>query len=348
MIKILEIFSNVWPYVVAVIMFLLLILIHELGHFVAAKATGVRVNEFSIGFGPKIFKKTHKETTYLLKLIPFGGYCAMEGEDEDSTDSRAFCNKAAWQRGIVVVMGAVFNLLLGFVLVGVMMLPQKNYASLKIAQFDEGSVSSASLAVGDEIVSVDGRKIYTTYDLSYAFTGVRDGKLDITVLRDGEKTALRDVQFKTESQDGIDYVSLDFKVEPIKRTLWSFLSQTFLTTVSQARVVWFSLIDLISGKFGISAMSGPVGVTAVIGSAAKQSLMNLIPIMSLITINLGVFNLLPLPALDGGRLLFIIIEMIIRKPIPKKFEGVVHTVGFLLLILLMIAITAKDIWALVV
>ena len=174
------------------------------------------------------------------------------------------------------------------------------------------------------------------------------GKYDFVVERNGEKLLLSDVKFETATEDDIDYVVLDFKVKPIKKTVGSFLSQTFLTTLSQARVVWFSLIDLIGGKFGISAMSGPVGVTAVIGSAAKQSIMDLLPIMSLITINLGIFNLLPLPALDGGRLLFIFIEMIFRKPVPKKFEGIVHTVGFLLLLLLMVAITAKDIWSLVV
>ena len=349
MIKILDFLSNVWPYAVAVLMFLLLIFIHEFGHFIAAKSVGVRVNEFSIGFGPKLFSKKWGETTYMLKLIPFGGYCAMEGEDEESGDERAFCNKAAWRRAIVVVAGAIFNLILGLILVGITLLPQESYAGTEIAWFSEEAVSSQhGLMLGDKIVEVDGRKIYTTYDLSYAFTAVEDGALDITVERNGEKLMLPDVKFETETEDGIDYVVLDFKVAPIKKTVGSFLSQTFLTTVSQARVVWFSLIDLISGKFGISAMSGPVGVTAVIGSAAKQSIMSLLPIMALITINLGIFNLLPLPALDGGRLLFIIIEMIFRKPVPKKFEGIVHTVGFLLLLLLMVAVTAKDIWSLVV
>ncbi len=349
MIKILSFFSTVWPYIVAVLMFLLLILIHELGHFVAAKSVGVRVNEFAIGFGPRLFSKKIGETTYMLKLIPFGGYCAMEGEDEDSADENAFCNKSAWKRAIVIVAGAFFNLLFGLIIVALTLLPKDSFTTPVVAKFADNAVSAQhGLQVGDRIIEVDGRRIFSTYDLSYTFTGVSDGTLDMIVERDGEKVVLNNVKFDTEREEEIDYIAVDFWVLGEEKTLGSFIKQTFITTVSYGRVVWFSLVDLITGKFGISAVSGPVGVTAVIGTAAKQSLANLLPILALITINLGIFNLLPLPALDGGRLLFIIIEMIFRKPIPQKYEGWVHTAGFLLLILLMIAITAKDIWSLVV
>ncbi len=330
-------------------MFLLLILIHELGHFIAAKSVGVRVNEFAVGFGPRLFSKKIGETTYMLKLIPFGGYCALEGEDEDSSDKNAFCNKAAWKRAVVIVAGAVFNLLLGLIIVALTLIPKDKFTTPVVAKFADNAVSAQhGLCVGDRIVKVDGRRIFSTYDLSYTFTGVSDGTLDMVVERDGERKVLNNVKFDTESQEGMDYIAVDFWVLGEEKTFGSFIRQTLTTTVSYGRVVWFSLIDLITGKFGISAVSGPVGVTAAIGTAAKQSVMNLLPIMALITINLGIFNLLPLPALDGGRLLFIIIEMLFRKPIPKKYEGWVHTAGFLLLILLMIAITAKDIWLLVV
>ncbi len=330
-------------------MFLLLIFIHEFGHFIAAKAVGVRVNEFAIGFGPTLFSKVKGETKYMLKAIPFGGYCAMEGEDEESSDQNAFCNKAAWKRAIVIVAGAVFNLVLGLLIVAVVLLPQERFASTQIADFDENAVSEQSgLSVGDKIIEVDGRHIFTTYDLGYTFTGVADGTVDMVVLRDGEKITLENVKFKTQSADGMDFISVDFFVEGITKTFGSFISQTVRMTISYGRVVWFSLVDLITGKYGISAVSGPVGVTAAIGTAAKQSVMNILPIMALITINLGIFNLLPVPALDGGRLLFLIIEMIFRKPVPQKYEGYVHTAGFLILILFMLAITAKDIWSLVV
>ena len=349
MIKIFSFFSSVWPYLVAVLVFLVLILIHEIGHLIAAKAVGVKVNEFSVGFGPKILAKKFGETTYMLKAVPFGGYCAMEGEDEDSTDSRAFCNKRAWQRAIVIVAGAVFNLLLGFIIVAATLLPQERFATTTVAEFRENSVSSQyGLKAGDEIVRVDGRRVFTTQDLGYTFTGVKEGTVDMTVVRNGRKVELEDVKFASEEIDGIEYITVDFYVEGIDNTPLSFLSQSFKTTLSYGRVVWFSLIDLITGKYGISAVSGPVGVTSVISESVKQGLGNLWPIMALITVNLGIFNLLPLPALDGGRLLFVIIEMIFRKPVPAKYEGIVHTAGFLLLILLMLFITAKDIWALVV
>ncbi|MBR3593487.1 MAG: site-2 protease family protein [Clostridia bacterium] len=330
-------------------MFLALVLIHEFGHFIAAKAMGVRVNEFAIGFGPKLVKWRWGETEYKINLIPFGGYCAMEGEDEESADSRAFCNKKAWRRAIIIVAGAFFNLLLGFLIIGGTLLPQERFLTTKVGEFYPEAVSEQNgLAIGDEIVAVDGRKVFSTVDLSYMFTGVDDGALDITVIRDGKKVTLENVKFVTEEIDGIDYVTIDFKVYGQKKTVGSFISQTFKTGLSYGRVVWFSLIDLLTGKYGISAVSGPVGVTAAIGSAAKQSLANLWPIMALITINLGIFNLLPIPALDGGRLLFIILEMIFRKKIPEKYESWIHAAGFALLILVMVLITAKDIIALVV
>lgn len=337
-----------WPYLVAVLLFILLITIHEFGHFLAAKLMGVRVNEFAIGFGPKLFAKQWGETKYALNLIPLGGYCAMEGEDETSEDSRAFCNKAAWRRFIIVVMGALFNLLLGLIIVAIILAPSKAFTSTVIAEFDENALSQQTgLEINDRIAEVNGRKIFTTYDLSYAFTNVKDGKIDITVERDGKKVLLRDVKFNSAEEQGITYLTVDFKVYGIKKTVGSYIKQTVKTAVSYCAVVWRSLIDLLSGKYGISAVSGPVGVTVAISNAAKQSLQNLLPIMALITINLGLFNLLPIPALDGGRLLFILIEMIFRKPVPQKYEAAVHAVGFVILMGLMVLIAAKDILSLI-
>ena len=331
------------------LVFISLIIIHEFGHFIAAKLLGVRVNEFAVGFGPKLFSKKIGETTYKANLIPLGGYCAMEGEDSASGDPRAFCNKAAWRRFIIVIMGATFNLILGFVLVAAVLAPEKRFATTVVSSFAENSVSGRSgLKENDEILSVDGRKIFTTYDLSYAFTNVEDGKVDMTVLRGGKEVELKDVKFDTAEAEGISYIKVDFFVYGREKTFFSFISETFNTGISYCAVIWRSLIDLVSGKYGISAMSGPVGVTAAIGSVAKQSLKNLLPIAALITINLGIFNLLPIPALDGGRLLFILIEMVTRKKVPEKYETLVHTAGFILLIAFMLLITAKDIWSLIV
>lgn len=343
-----EIWGAFWPYLTAVLLFLILIVIHEFGHFIAAKLLGVKVNEFAVGFGPRLFGFQGKETKYSFNLVPLGGYCAMEGEDEESGDSRAFCNKSAWRRFLIVVMGAVFNLVFGLILVAIILAPQKVFVSTTIAEFSENAVTQQSgLQVDDKIIEIEGRKIFGIYDMNYAFTNVEDGALDMVVLRDGKKVELKDVKFETEEEQGITYLKWDFKVYGIKKTVWNYVKQTFSTTVSYCMIIWRSLLDMLGGKYGISAISGPVGVTVAIADAAKQSLLNLLPMMALITVNLGIFNLLPVPALDGGRLVFILFEMIFRKKVPEKYEAVVHTVGFMALIAFMVLVAAKDIWGLI-
>lgn len=332
----------------AILLFLVLIIIHEFGHFIAAKLLGVRVNEFAVGFGPKLFSKKFGETNYAFNLIPLGGYCAMEGEDEGSTDEKAFCNKSAWRRFLIVVMGAVFNLILGFIIVMLILAPTKTFTTTTIAEFVPNAVSQQSgLQVNDKILKVDGRTIFSTYDLSYAFTNVDDGKIDITVLRDGKKQLLKDVKFDSEEYEGMEFLTVDFKVYGEKRTFGTFLKNSVKTAASYTVVIWRSLVDLLSGKYGISQVSGPVGVTVVIANAAKQSLQNLLPLMAFISINLGLFNLFPIPALDGGRLMFILYEMIFRKPVPQKYESIVHTIGFVVLIGFMILILVKDVLGLI-
>ena len=345
---VISIWNTVWPYLVAVLMFLVLIIIHEFGHFVIAKLFKVRVNEFAVGFGPKLFKVQGKETLYRFNLIPFGGYCAMEGEDEESSDPRAFCNAKAWKRFLIVAAGAVFNLILGLAIVAVQITGDPYVVTTKVARFEDNAVSAVSgLQVGDEIVEIDGRGVYTYYDIAYAFTAVEDGELQMKVIRDGEKINLENVSFATENEDGINYITLDFKFLAEEKTFLNVIESTFKTTFSYCRTVWFSLVDLIGGKYGISAVSGPVGLTATIGEATRLGIRNILPIMALITVNLGIFNLLPIPALDGGRLLFIFLEMVLRRPVAKKYEGIIHAVGLVLLLLLMALVTFKDIWSLI-
>ena len=342
-----------WPYLVAVLVFLVLIVIHEFGHFITAKLFKVKVNEFAVGFGPKLFKVQGKETLYRFNLVPFGGYCAMEGEDEESENPRAFCNASAYKRFFIVAAGAVFNLLLGLIIVLIIVCSSDLVGTTRVHSFDENAVSvNSGLSVGDKIIKINGRRMYTTNDIMYAFTAVNadeNGKavLDMTVVRDGKKLPLK-VEFDAETEQGISYIVLDFKFVGEKKNILNVIGATFKTTFSYCRTVWFSLIDLISGKYGISAVSGPVGVTSTIGQAAKMGLINILPIMALITVNLGIFNLLPVPALDGGRLLFIFVEMVTRKKIAKKYEGIIHAVGLILLLLLMAVVTLKDIWSLIV
>lgn len=340
-----EIWNTVWPILLAILMFVIIIILHEFGHFITAKLLGVRVNEFSVGFGPKLFSKKGKETTYSVRAIPFGGFCAMEGEDEESNDPRAFGNKKPWRRFIIVAAGATFNLILGFVIAVLMTIPQERYATTTIGKFEDGAVScNYGLQVNDEIVAANGRKIYCFSDLSYMLASAKDGKLDFTVLRDGKKVELKNVTFNLEPlDDGNNYISLDFRVYGEEKTFTNTLKYAAKTTVSYGRIVYMSLYDMITGKFKINQMSGPVGITAAVSQATRQSIWNILYYACIITVNLGIMNLLPLPALDGGRLLFILIEMIRRKPIPAKYEGLVHTIGFVILFGLIILITFNDI-----
>ena len=340
-----EIWNTVWPILLAILMFVIIIILHEFGHFITAKLLGVRVNEFSVGFGPKLFSKKGKETTYSVRAIPFGGFCAMEGEDEESNDPRAFGNKNPWRRFIIVAAGATFNLILGFVIAVLMTIPQERYATTTIGKFEDGAVScNYGLQVNDEIVAANGRKIYCFSDLSYMLASAKDGKLDFTVLRDGKKVELKNVTFNLEPlDDGNNYISLDFRVYGEEKTFTNTLKYAAKTTVSYGRIVYMSLYDMITGKFKINQMSGPVGITAAVSQATRQSVWNILYYACIITVNLGIMNLLPLPALDGGRLLFILIEMIRRKPISAKYEGLVHTIGFVILFGLIILITFNDI-----
>ncbi|MBQ7288352.1 MAG: site-2 protease family protein [Clostridia bacterium] len=344
---VLDFLNTIWPFLLAILAFLIMIVIHEFGHFIAARLTGVRVNEFSVGFGPALFKKQGRETLYAVRAVPFGGYCAMEGEDSKSDDSAAFCNKKPWKRFLIIIMGALFNLIFGFILIMITLAPVKVYTTTTIDGFHENAVSVQSgLQEGDTILEVDGRRIYTTYDLSYNFTGIKGNSVDMIVSRDGEEVVLKDVVFQTKESDGVNYIAVDFYVRGENRSFVSYFSQSFKTAFSYARVVLFSLVDLITGKFGISAVSGPVGVTVAISEVARIGIMELLPLIALISINLGLFNLLPIPALDGSRAIFILIEMISGKPVPQKYEAFIHAAGFILLIALMLLVTAKDIFSL--
>lgn len=326
-------------------MFGLLIFIHELGHFLTAKAAGVKVNEFALGMGPALFKFRKGETQYALRLFPIGGYVQMEGEDQDSEDPRAFQKKPVWKRMIIVAAGGIMNLLLGFTLLLIIIAPQDVLASTTISQFDDNAVTQQTgLQVGDRITSINGTAVFVDTDLTFNILRDQDGVLDVGVERNGEKIVLHDVHVKmVEDEDGTKLFESDFKVVPIQNNFWESVKWAAGRTVSVARLVWLSLVDLITGNVGMEQLSGPVGTANAISDAASQGLSSLMTITVLITVNLGVFNLLPIPALDGGRLFFLLIEAIRRKPINPKYEGYVHAAGLVLLLGLMAFITFGDI-----
>ena len=344
---------NVLLIIIAVLLFGFIIFIHEFGHFITAKLSGIQVNEFAIGMGPTLFKFKRGETQYALRLLPIGGFCAMEGEDEKSDNERAFGNKPVWKRILVVAMGAIMNIILGLVLMMIILGQQNMFASTQIAEFsDNAATQTSGLQVNDKIQSINGYRVVTSRDMLFAIGTDKVFVLDMTVERDGKTVELRQVKLDTTTgEDGKVSPILDFKVYGISKNFGTLITQSFNETVSVFRMVWASLIGLLTGQFGFSDMAGPVGAAQAIGQAASvgletgfvDALNNILLMMVIITVNLGVVNLLPLPALDGGRLVFLIIEGIRRKPINPKYEGWVHAAGFMLLIGLMLVVTFSDV-----
>ena len=337
--------------IIGVLLFELIVLIHEGGHFVAAKLSGVKVNEFALGMGPKLFSFTKGETKYSLRLLPIGGYCSMEGEDEESDNPRAFGNKPVWKRIIIVAAGAVMNIILGLLMTLTMVLQQPYYASTTVSVFDENAVTSDYIQVGDKLEEIDGYPIWNSMDIAFALGTCKNYEPNIKVNRNGQSIDLGNVPLYTYDNDGKTTIARDFYVEPVDKNFLSVCGETIGQTVSTVRMVYASLVGLVTGKFGFNEMSGPVGVASAITTVASQGLEssfldafnNILYVMMILTINLGIFNLLPVPALDGGRLMFLLIELVRRKPVPQKYEGVIHGIGFALLMVFMLAVTFNDI-----
>lgn len=335
---------NVVTILIAVLVFGLLIFIHELGHFLTAKWAGITVLEFAMGMGPKIFSFQRGDTTYSLRLFPVGGFCAMDEDNDENVSEGAFCNAPLYKRIAVIVAGSAMNIVLGIVILGILTTQLPLLGTTQVAIFGEDAVSNQYLQVGDEILKVNGSRVRTDNDLIYAFSRDRDGVMDMVALRNGEQITLTGVTFNMdEYEDGTKVVSLDFKVKGVEPTFWGRVRNTFNWTGSLIKQVWGSFTDLIVGRVSVKQMSGPVGVTTAIGQASSIGWKSLFLLVAFITLNLGVFNLLPLPAVDGGRLVFLLIELVRRKPIGARYEGVVHAVGFMLLIGLMVFVTVNDV-----
>lgn len=349
--------------VIAILVFCVIILLHELGHFIAAKLCGIYVKEFAFGMGPVILRKKGKETEYVIRAFPIGGSCSFEGEDggyaeddiPEESNPRAFNRKPVWQRMIVILAGPMMNLILGYIVVVVSLLSSQAIASTTVVEFRGESVSHQYLMKGDEILSVDGLPIFSISDVTYKLQSSdrknAEGNLifDFEVRRNGERITLRDVEFMTtEHEDGSNGVYFDFYVSPLDKNFKNVVVEGFRESCSTARIIIMTLVDMLRGKYGLNDLSGPIGVGSVITEVvSKYSFADVMSIVSLITINVGVFNLLPIPALDGARFVFLIIEGIRRKPVKPEVEGMVHFVGFALLMLLMVVVTFNDIAKLV-
>ncbi len=343
-------FSDILYILVAILVFGILIFVHELGHYLMARLFKVKINEFSIGMGPKIFSKTSKKTqiAYSVRCFPIGGFVSMAGEDEESDDENALSKKPAWQKFFITVAGAAMNILVGIVAMTLLVAFSKNMnpGSTEIVRFDEGYesyVQSSGLQVGDEILQIGDEKVKYASELVYAVFDECVEPVDMVVKRNGEKITLNDVVFPTSEEEGVTFGETFFKLRALDKNFVNVISYSMSTSFSTIEMIWDSLVGLFSGKYSVSSVSGPVGTTSAVAQSAKGGISNLVYISVIITMNLGIFNLLPLPALDGGRLVFIIIEMIRRKPIDPKYEGYVHFAGIVVLMLLMLLITFKDV-----
>lgn len=390
--------------IIAIVIFGIIVTVHEFGHFICAKLSRIKVLEFSVGMGPKIIQRQKGETMYSLRILPVGGYCAMEGEDSTDEDPRSFRNAKLWKRMIVLVAGAFMNFVLGFCVLIPMVSMMDDVPTTTISGFtgikndenlpagfrcrtlawrfgkrlsvtdmneeipdsemgyggwlnDDGSViyyssSNEKLRKGDKILSIDGTRVFSTLDLSFIFetASAKDGKRSVIVKRDGKKIKIDNVEF----HNSIDGDEWDFGLIYNKKTPLTVIKGSSDIFMSMSHIVGLSLKQLVTGKVEKEAVSGPVGVVSEINEVATQKtenksdiIFNLFYITALITINVGIFNLLPVPGLDGGRLLFCFIELVRGKPIKPEHEGYVHLAGMLLLFGVMIFATYNDIIKLV-
>ena len=342
--------------IIAIIIFGILIAIHEFGHFTAAKLCGVKVEEFAIGMGPALFKKQKGETVYALRILPIGGFCAMAGEDEESDDPRAFTNQGFWKKFVILCAGSFMNLVLGIVLILIMYAGAQAFVTPTIDHFMDGCPyeGAEAMQAGDTFYSIDGQRIYLVSDVS-SFLMRGDGVYDIVMLRDGEKVELKDYALttKTYAEYANEGPKYGFVFGYTEATFGTKLEYTWNTTLEFSRLVWLGLGDLINGKVGLKDMSGPVGIVDMMNEvgqqaeSAKAAADNLLYISAFIAVNLAIMNMLPIPALDGGRVFLMIVTVIIeavsRKKLDPKYEGYIHLGGMVLLLGLMALVMYNDI-----
>ena len=342
----------------AILLFSLLIFLHELGHFVAAKASGVQVNEFSMFMGPAIFKKQVGEPLYSIRCIPFGGYCAMEGEDTDTDNPRSFQKAAWWKRLIILVAGSFMNFVTGIVIMVIVFLPMQQYVVPVIDGFaDYATIDDYGLQKGDRFVEIDGEKIYLQSDFSLILSLNPGDFHDIVVERDGKLVELNDFHMERHEvtqEDGTNVMLFGMNFTLKDASLADRLQYSWYSTIDVVRTVRLSLQMLLTGQAGFSDMTGPVGIVQQMSSVADASapwvdaLLNMLYFGGFIAIKLGVMNLLPIPALDGGRVLALLrttgIEAVTKKKIDPKYEGYIHGIGMILLLGLMAVILFKDIF----
>ena len=335
---------------IAILIFGVLIAVHELGHFLAAKACGVRVNEFSIGMGPQLLHKTKGDTEYSLRLLPIGGYCAMEGEDEDSDDERAL-NRQAWWKKLII--------LTGLLIIVCLYAGAQGFYTSEIIELnpDFPQQGENGLMPGDVIYAINGERVYLKSDVSLIMGLSDTGKIDMTVLRDGKKLERTLTKQVYTDENGKEYEAYGFTYGGIvKATPLLRLQYSWYQTMDYVRIVRMSLQMLFSGAAGVNDLSGPVGIVSTITEVGKETeaeagfgaaMESILYFAAMIAVNLAVMNLLPLPALDGGHVLFLLVNgiavLLFKREIPSKYLNVINGIGFALLMALMLFVTFHDI-----
>ena len=341
----------------AILVFGVLIAVHELGHFMAAKACGVRVNEFSIGMGPALW-----ETQYSLRLFPVGGFCAMEGEEEDSDDPTALNNQGFWAKLLIFAAGAAMNFIAGLLIILVLYADAQAFYVPVVAGFADGCPleSADGLQEGDRLLRIDGEKVYVYSDISLLMGLNKTGAFDLQIERNGEVITLRDFTMERREytdQNGKAYTGYGLYFGAEEATLGRKLSYSWNNAMDFARLVRLSLQMLVTGQAGVKDLSGPVGIVSTMTQVGEQAattraaVENIAYLAALIAVNLAVMNLLPLPALDGGKIFFLVINAVsmqlFKKQIPAKYENYIHFAGLILLLALMAVITFSDVWKLI-
>ena len=351
--------STVLNWIIALFVFGVIIFFHELGHFLFAKLNGIYVNEFAVGMGPTIVSFKKKETKYSLKAIPMGGYCMMLGEDEDVQDEHSFSTKSVWARLSVVVAGPVFNFIMAFVF-SLILIGVCGYDSTTITKFsDESAAKEAGLQVGDVITSYNGQKVYNYREiLVYNQLNQTGNDITLTVNRDGEEMEFQFTPTKTDS----GYLMGIYGGERVKGNAFEVIKYSGLELRYYVKTTYLSLKYLVTGKLGMKNLSGPVGIVSMMSDTideAKESaegdtstavinvILNMINFCIMLSANLGVMNLLPLPALDGGRAVLLLVEGVFRKKLSADKEALINGIGFMLLIGLMVVVMFQDVFKLI-
>ena len=402
---------NILNILLGILLFFIIILVHEFGHFIVAKLCNMKIKEFAIGMGPKLFQKQAGETVFAFRALPIGGSVTLD-EDVQDDDPRSFRNRPVWMRILVIAAGAFMNFVLGFIFCLRSVLCSSSVGTTTLAGFQEGAISSSVLQADDKILKINGMDIFTTMDISFQLTnskardeGSQYYTYDFVVERNGEIIELNDVKFAsrsyaklianykslTEGKTGYaalpgeyfdiatnsyteaftalqqsdsefaeafrkiaeEYKStyatennslyLDFTVYGESHNFFNVISAAGANFLSYGRLIWISLGNLLTGTYGLNEISGPIGVVQSVSVVASFGWGSLMTLAALVAINVGIVNLLPIPAMDGARLLFLFIELIRRKPVKAEHEGMVHFIGIVALMVLMVIVTFNDI-----